>query len=297
MSATTGQSDGIKVSWNAVSYQLAGTAYGAVYAVFRSELPYLDAQASKISEQLTTTSYLDTSAIPEVTYYYWVKSAATSDGARESAFSSIASGYRTYPPLDTPSVVTASDGMPVSVLVQWNGVLNANYYRVYRSSTMIGAKTPLGNWQAGLAYSDNPSFSDTVYYYWVVAAVDNQGNRASDYGGPDNGYFVDTYTDVDEEIVALLPSVFSISQNYPNPFNPSTVIEFDLPRRSHVTLTVYNILGQVVDVLVNREMEAGYKTVRWEGISSGGNHLATGVYFYRLATKDFTDSKKMILLK
>jgi hypothetical protein len=297
VSATTGQSDGIKVSWNAVSYQLAGTAYGAVYAVFRSELPYLDAQASKISEQLTTTSYLDTSAIPEVTYYYWVKSAATSDGARESAFSSIASGYRTYPPLDTPSVVTASDGMPVSVLVQWNGVLNANYYRVYRSSTMIGAKTPLGNWQAGLAYSDNPSFSDTVYYYWVVAAVDNQGNRASDYGGPDNGYFVDTYTDVDEEIVALLPSVFSISQNYPNPFNPSTVIEFDLPRRSHVTLTVCNILGQVVDVLVNREMEAGYKTVRWDGISSGGNHLATGIYFYRLATKDFTDSKKMILLK
>jgi len=64
-----------------------------------------------------------------------------------------------------------------------------------------------------------------------------------------------------------------------------------------VKLTVYNILGQVINVLIDREMGAGFQSVNWDGKSSSGIPVATGIYFYRLVADDFAETKKMILLK
>jgi len=89
-----------------------------------------------------------------------------------------------------------------------------------------------------------------------------------------------------------VPDVFALNQNYPNPFNPSTEISFGLPVASHVELTIYNILGQKVETLVDREMEAGNHTVTWNA-----DKVSSGVYFYRIAAKDFTETKKMLMLK
>ncbi len=89
-----------------------------------------------------------------------------------------------------------------------------------------------------------------------------------------------------------LPTSYALSQNYPNPFNPSTEINFDIPKKSHVTLTVYNILGQAVTTLVNEDMTAGSKTVTWDA-----SEHSTGVYFYKLTAGDFTETRKMMLLK
>lgn len=89
-----------------------------------------------------------------------------------------------------------------------------------------------------------------------------------------------------------VPDVFALNQNYPNPFNPSTEIAFDLPVASHVELTIYNVLGQKVETLVDREMEAGSHTVTWNA-----DRVSTGVYFYRITAKDFTETKKMLMLK
>jgi len=89
-----------------------------------------------------------------------------------------------------------------------------------------------------------------------------------------------------------VPDVFALNQNYPNPFNPSTEIAFDLPVASHVELTIYNVLGQKVETLVDREMEAGSHTVTWNA-----DKVSTGVYFYRITAKDFTETKKMLMLK
>jgi len=88
------------------------------------------------------------------------------------------------------------------------------------------------------------------------------------------------------------PAAFDLHQNYPNPFNPSTVIQYDLPQRSHVALAVFNALGQQVATLVNESQEAGIHEVRFEG--SG---LASGVYFYRIQAGDFVAMKKLILLR
>lgn len=99
-----------------------------------------------------------------------------------------------------------------------------------------------------------------------------------------------------------LPIKAMLEQNYPNPFNPSTTIRYGLPQASHVLLTVFNILGQQVAVLVQEEQEAGYHEVKFSaegGSASGGDGagLASGVYFYRLQTGDFVQTRRLLLLK
>jgi len=85
--------------------------------------------------------------------------------------------------------------------------------------------------------------------------------------------------------------------NYPNPFNPSTIIEFALASREHVSLVVYNINGQKIRQLADREFEAGTHAISWDGRDESGEPVATGVYFYRLKAGDIVQSKKMVLLK
>jgi hypothetical protein len=89
----------------------------------------------------------------------------------------------------------------------------------------------------------------------------------------------------------VLPRTFALYQNYPNPFNPSTVISFDLPRASEYTLTIFNVLGQKVYEVTDRG-RAGRVDVEWDATS-----FSSGVYFYRVATDKFSESKKMLLLK
>lgn len=103
-------------------------------------------------------------------------------------------------------------------------------------------------------------------------------------------------TDVDE-VEDVIPDRFTLFQNYPNPFNPSTVIRFDLPRRSDVTLVVYNLLGQVVAVLKDESMPAGTYEVRWEGTDGTGNAVASGIYLYQIRTESFVATRKMALVR
>jgi len=88
------------------------------------------------------------------------------------------------------------------------------------------------------------------------------------------------------------PNQFELSQNYPNPFNPVTSIRYSLPEASEVSLSIYNLKGELAAVLVKRYLPAGNHTVTWDG-----SNFASGIYFYRLQAGDFVQTRKMVLLK
>jgi len=100
-----------------------------------------------------------------------------------------------------------------------------------------------------------------------------------------------------------LPAGYALFQNYPNPFNPATEITFALPEAGKVTLRIYSETGQLIRTLIDNEMQAGQRAVRWNGLNESGNTVAAGVYLYRLAVRRqngetaFTETRRMTLLK
>jgi len=100
-----------------------------------------------------------------------------------------------------------------------------------------------------------------------------------------------------EEETGSLPDTYSLYQNYPNPFNPATTISFDLPSKSSVTLSIFNITGRKVATIVKRELPAGQHKFEWNGLDYGGHETASGIYFYKLESENFRAVKKMILLR
>ncbi len=123
--------------------------------------------------------------------------------------------------------------------------------------------------------------------------LDNDGD-----GNYDDSTILNVLTGVEDDTQgSLLPYRFDLAQNYPNPFNPVTTIGYSLPRRSHVTIAVYNVLGQKVRTLVDSEEPAGAYAVTWDGTTASGTTVATGVYLYRFQAGDHVETKKMLLLK
>jgi len=130
------------------------------------------------------------------------------------------------------------------------------------------------------------SLFDGETYFWRVCA-----RNAGGWGPFSEGRrFQSVFTSVEK--MEDRPTCVRLYENYPNPFNPLTTIRYGLPNRSHVTLTVFNTLGQQVAVLQNAEQEAGYHEVQFD--ASG---LASGVYFYRMQAGDFVATKRLLLLR
>jgi hypothetical protein len=123
-----------------------------------------------------------------------------------------------------------------------------------------------------------------TYASVIIDQIDQdfQASIISDVGG-DNG--------------SSIPKIFRLVQNYPNPFNPTTTIEYNLPHRSRVTVEIFNLLGQAVRTLVDEEKAAGNYRLGWDGTDTYGRTVSSGIYLYRIIAGDFTQCKKMVLLK
>ena len=94
-----------------------------------------------------------------------------------------------------------------------------------------------------------------------------------------------------------LPLAYALNQNFPNPFNPTTTICYSVRERHETKLVIYNMLGQTVRTLVHRPQDAGIYTVQWDGRNDHGQQVSSGVYFYRLKSGTFVDTKRMLLLQ
>ncbi|TAK57368.1 MAG: T9SS type A sorting domain-containing protein [Bacteroidetes bacterium] len=159
-----------------------------------------------------------------------------------------------------------------------------------------------GTHPSTMSYFTYVSYSSTQYldcsvcwgsqpwYYYKIRAKDAAGN----YSG-----FTNTVcnapskvgAEVDETATGI-PTEFALLQNSPNPFNPLTIINYQLPVDNYVTLKVYNTLGKEVAILVDALQDAGYKSVTFDA-----ENLPSGVYYYRIQTKSFSDIKKMLLVR
>jgi hypothetical protein len=202
--------------------------------------------------------------------------------------------------------------------VAFNGAIGFTGQTIALKSTDAG-----GTWAAATLPGSGTiySFNTVASRFWYARAAviywssDNGANFASQYTGTGTYQAMNLVQDVNtirgwavsatggiivynELITGIsinsgpVPENYALSQNYPNPFNPTTKINFMLPKSGMVTLKIYDILGSEVATLVNENMNAGSYNIDW---NAGG--LSSGVYFYRLQTGDFVDTKKMMLIK
>ena len=93
------------------------------------------------------------------------------------------------------------------------------------------------------------------------------------------------------------PVITELKGNYPNPFNPNTTIRFSLKERGKVSIDIYNILGQKVKTLVNGDLPAGVHNLSWNGLDENKRPVASGVYFYKMQSGSYSNTRKMILMK
>jgi len=133
--------------------------------------------------------------------------------------------------------------------------------------------------------------NENTTYHFMVKAFDTSLNLSKE--SMTSSVVV---TDINEE--NQIPSNYSLSQNYPNPFNPSTLIRYALPFEAKVRISIFNSLGEVVDVLISNSQAAGNYQINWSA-----RELSSGVYFYSIdavstdGKHSFRDVKKMIFLK
>ena len=135
------------------------------------------------------------------------------------------------------------------------------------------------------------------YHSFTYAQDRQQWLRYVDSEGNPYNYLVHSYLGIstaigEKQLLSFIPDEYSLSQNYPNPFNPTTTIKYGLPEPGQVKLIVYDIKGREVMKLVEEEKEAGFHTVDFDG-----SRLASGIYFYRLQSKNFQQIRKMMIIK
>jgi hypothetical protein len=185
----------------------------------------------------------------------------------------------------------------VHVLAEYNGRLIAG--GTFDSAGSIAANN-IAAWDGSTWSSLGSGMNDQVValadynnQLWVGGHFTTAGDKVSAYIATWDEFATDT----DDDTPDIIPESFHLAQNYPNPFNPSTNIEFDLPSRAHVTLEIFNVLGQKVRTLIDEDRAAGPYRVIWDGTDDANHSVSTGVYLYRLKTGDLAEVKKMVLLK
>jgi hypothetical protein len=175
---------------------------------------------------------------------------------------------------------------------------------------------PVGESRAEMAYSNDP------LHPAVISKVTTDGDRIAkvvlsgfsyDFIRDDVPSSIPDRVDHLKDIIRYLENIVddptivengprftnSLSQNYPNPFNPTTVIPYSIAKDGHVSLKIYNVSGQLIRTLVNELQHpiGGGRTAVWDGKDDTGTSVASGIYFYRLVTINFSKTKKLVLLK
>jgi hypothetical protein len=202
--------------------------------------------------------------------------------------------------------VTDEDGQPRSMTLLGNWL--DDHVKVLGYSTSR-ARTE-GNGEEGdlmhLTYTlvDGGVLPDAITFYFGLANLPGTSmdpellNVVCSFPTEEEPASVTTAVVTSADVESMVPDRFALLQNYPNPFNPSTQMSFDVPNGAqNVVLSIYNLLGQNVNTLVNDVLTPGRYTVEWAGNDMMNNEVASGIYFYELRSESFIARKKMLLIR
>ncbi|MFZ4620772.1 MAG: phosphodiester glycosidase family protein [Bacteroidota bacterium] len=185
----------------------------------------------------------------------------------------------------------AWDSTGHQVKISWgvNSEISINRYAVERSSdgvnySEVGSVPAKGNTDTTARYSFYDNIGTLTSASYRIRQITNDGGQTTT---PVINFTVTGIGGAD-----FSPAMFQLHQNFPNPFNPVTTIQFDIPRTARTTLTVYDILGRAVSTIVDQDINAGRHSVNWDS-----SHISSGIYFYRLTSGNFVETKKMIVSK
>ncbi len=193
----------------------------------------------------------------------------------------------------TWSAITVGTATTYNIAVSGSGV---DGFWMGRGTNVFASTDRGATWTQ--SYTGTGTFYDVDFF--------TSGNTTYGWGVKDNGNIVmyfGTTTGVGETPQPQVPVTFALDQNYPNPFNPTTTLRYGIPRSSHVTLRIYNALGQEIATLRDEFQDVGFHEVVWNGRNNTGGQVASGVYFYRIearpadGSEPFTSIKKMLMLK
>ncbi|MCX6134883.1 MAG: T9SS type A sorting domain-containing protein [Ignavibacteriales bacterium] len=169
----------------------------------------------------------------------------------------------------------------------WNAVSGATGYQLDVSKVQTFSPLTLSDSALTTNSKAVGPLSLNTTYFWRVRAKNDGG--WGDYSL--TRAFSTIRTTSVEQIGSGIPTEYGLSQNYPNPFNPTTTIQFDLPKSGFVSLKVFDLLGRQAATLISEELDAGYYRSVWRA------NVPSGVYFYRIQAGEFSQTKRLILLK
>lgn len=206
----------------------------------------------------------------------------------------------TNPYIDTIFIIGRDGGIIRSVNhgANWNFSLSAGVTGPLRSSFFIDAKRGHAAGNSGKIF-----FTSNAGDNWMAQTTNTTKNLMSvffinkdtGFAVGDSGIVLRTYTGGLTSInsnIHNVPARYTLGQNFPNPFNPFTTIQFDLQKSSFIKLSVYDILGREVERLINEHKPAGSYSIKWDA-----SRFNSGIYFYRIETESFTETRKMMLAK
>ena len=251
---------------------VSGTASG--YNVYRNDVLLT-------ASPITAITFTDDDTTPAEQYTYRVH--AVYEGVESPGIAAVI----TIPLFNPPRTLSAQVNN-YTVSLSWlapEEILDFEVllgYKVYRDDELL---TPMP--LAGLTLTD--MVTDSGEYTYKVLAVYELGDSV-----PIEAIVT---IDVSDKDITGLPLITELKGNYPNPFNPETTIKFDLAVASNLQIDIFNIRGQKVKTLVNKEYAAGYHSVVWNGTDDNGNTVGSGIYFYQMSTSEYSAIKRMIMMK
>ena len=243
-------------------------------------------------DNLTDTVKLVSGMEGQSRFYWRVRATNIAGKSDFSLVRNFTTGFPAAPVLLSPA--DSSFNISINPVLSWRKSWKAEDYRFQLShSASFNNRTLL---------IDSAGIKDTLisienlnplsYYFWRVAGENQYGlSRWSSV----NGFQTMEVLSVENE--NGIPTEYNLTQNFPNPFNPLTTIRYSLPEACFVSLKVYNVLGQEVEILVNEYKNKGIYEVTFSAVNETGKELPSNIYIYRIVTEKYSASGKMILLK